>query len=102
MEVISDDCLGRKAPGLRDASVKKPGSFLLESPSSFGLPGHNSTVLTLAFPPSLLLYQGLQDECQYLLQPQLIVRRLLDVAVLVPGRPSEQTLSAHNRSALYK
>ncbi|XP_059781044.1 transmembrane protein 8B isoform X4 [Balaenoptera ricei] len=46
--------------------------------------------------------QGLQDECQYLLQPQLIVRRLLDVAVLVPGRPSEQTLSLHNRSALYK
>ncbi|XP_032333853.1 transmembrane protein 8B isoform X2 [Camelus ferus] len=45
---------------------------------------------------------GLQDECQYLLQPQLIVRRLLDVAVLVPGRPSEQTLSPHNRSALYK
>ncbi|KAM5258384.1 transmembrane protein 8B isoform 6-T6 [Hipposideros larvatus] len=46
--------------------------------------------------------KGLQDECQYLLQPQLIVRRLLDVAVLVPGRPSEQTLSPHNRSALYK
>ncbi|XP_028349624.1 transmembrane protein 8B isoform X10 [Physeter macrocephalus] len=46
--------------------------------------------------------RGLQDECQYLLQPQLIVRRLLDVAVLVPGRPSEQTLSLHNRSALYK
>ncbi|XP_036710706.1 transmembrane protein 8B isoform X5 [Balaenoptera musculus] len=46
--------------------------------------------------------EGLQDECQYLLQPQLIVRRLLDVAVLVPGRPSEQTLSLHNRSALYK
>ncbi|KAK2119972.1 hypothetical protein P7K49_001358 [Saguinus oedipus] len=45
---------------------------------------------------------GLQDECQYLLQPQLIVRRLLDVAVLVPGRPSEQILSPHNRSALYK
>ena len=52
--------------------------------------------------PPLLVPQGLQDECQYLLQPQLIVRRLLDVAVLVPGRPSEQTLSAHNRSALYK
>ncbi|KAF6328276.1 transmembrane protein 8B [Rhinolophus ferrumequinum] len=53
---------------------------------------------------SLSLAQGLglQDECQYLLQPQLIVRRLLDVAVLVPGRPSEQTLSLHNRSALYK
>ncbi|XP_045051088.1 transmembrane protein 8B isoform X5 [Desmodus rotundus] len=49
-----------------------------------------------------LTTQGLQDECQYLLQPQLIVRRLLDVAVLVPGRPSEQTLSPHNRSALYK
>nr|XP_020832779.1 transmembrane protein 8B isoform X3 [Phascolarctos cinereus] len=45
---------------------------------------------------------GLHDECQYLLQPQLIVRRLLDVAVLVPGRPSEQTLSSHNRSALFK
>ncbi|XP_061056234.1 transmembrane protein 8B isoform X3 [Eubalaena glacialis] len=52
--------------------------------------------------PPLLVSQGLQDECQYLLQPQLIVRRLLDVAVLVPGRPSEQTLSLHNRSALYK
>lgn len=50
----------------------------------------------------LFLFQGLQDECQYLLQPQLIVRRLLDVAVLVPGHPSEQTLSSHNRSALYK
>ncbi|GAB5579901.1 transmembrane protein 8B isoform X3 [Prionailurus iriomotensis] len=48
-----------------------------------------------------LFHEGLQDECQYLLQPQLIVRRLLDVAVLVPGRPSEQTLSPHNRSALY-
>ncbi|XP_027259022.1 transmembrane protein 8B isoform X7 [Cricetulus griseus] len=51
---------------------------------------------------SLVQGLGLQDECQYLLQPQLIVRRLLDVAVLVPGRPSEQTLSPHNRSALYK
>lgn len=59
-------------------------------------------VFSLLPPSPLLLSQGLQDECQYLLQPQLIVRRLLDVAVLVPGRPSEQTLSPHNLSALYK
>jgi hypothetical protein len=59
-------------------------------------------LLSLPLPLPLLLSQGLQDECQYLLQPQLIVRRLLDVAVLVPGRPSEQTLSSHNRSTLYK
>lgn len=59
-------------------------------------------VLSVLSPHHCFLSQGLQDECQYLLQPQLIVRRLLDVAVLVPGRPSEQTLSLHNRSALYK
>lgn len=72
------------------------------SPTSFYLPCFSSSLAVSPLPPPLLLSQGLQDECQYLLQPQLIVRRMLDVAVLVPGRPSEQTLSPHNHSALYK
>ncbi|KAM7094121.1 transmembrane protein 8B isoform 3-T4 [Molossus nigricans] len=74
------------------------GIFNVSSP----LPG--DWFLAAHLPPAHghISVKGLQDECQYLLQPQLIVRRLLDVAVLVPGRPSEQTLSPHNRSALYK
>uniref|UniRef100_G3T0H2 Transmembrane protein 8B n=1 Tax=Loxodonta africana TaxID=9785 RepID=G3T0H2_LOXAF len=74
------------------------GIFNVSSP----LPGDWFLAAHLPQAHGHISVKGLQDECQYLLQPQLIVRRLLDVAVLVPGRPSEQTLSSHNRSALYK
>ncbi|KAM9083327.1 transmembrane protein 8B isoform 6-T6 [Megaptera novaeangliae] len=74
------------------------GIFNVSSP----LPGDWFLAAHLPRAHGHISVKGLQDECQYLLQPQLIVRRLLDVAVLVPGRPSEQTLSLHNRSALYK
>ncbi|XP_063465835.1 transmembrane protein 8B isoform X1 [Symphalangus syndactylus] len=74
------------------------GIFNVSSP----LPGDWFLAAHLPQAHGHISVKGLQDECQYLLQPQLIVRRLLDVAVLVPGRPSEQTLSPHNRSALYK
>ncbi|XP_028349621.1 transmembrane protein 8B isoform X6 [Physeter macrocephalus] len=74
------------------------GIFNVSSP----LPGDWFLAAHLPRTHGHISVKGLQDECQYLLQPQLIVRRLLDVAVLVPGRPSEQTLSLHNRSALYK
>ncbi|XP_012909211.1 transmembrane protein 8B isoform X6 [Mustela putorius furo] len=74
------------------------GIFNVSSP----LPGDWFLAAHLPQAHGHISVKGLQDECQYLLQPQLIIRRLLDVAVLVPGRPSEQTLSAHNRSALYK
>ncbi|KAB1279685.1 Transmembrane protein 8B [Camelus dromedarius] len=73
------------------------GIFNISSP----LPGDWFLAAHLPQAHGHISVKGLQDECQYLLQPQLIVRRLLDVAVLVPGRPSEQTLSPHNRSALY-
>ncbi|XP_016043516.1 transmembrane protein 8B isoform X3 [Erinaceus europaeus] len=74
------------------------GIFNVSSP----LPGDWFLAAHLPQTHGHISVKGLQDECQYLLQPQLIVRRLLDVAVLVPGRPSEQTLSSHNRSALFK
>ncbi|XP_012380144.1 transmembrane protein 8B isoform X3 [Dasypus novemcinctus] len=74
------------------------GIFNVSSP----LPGDWFLAAHLPQAHGHISVKGLQDECQYLLQPQLIVRRLLDVAVLVPGRPSEQTLSPHNHSALYK
>uniref|UniRef100_A0A8C3VQ76 Transmembrane protein 8B n=1 Tax=Catagonus wagneri TaxID=51154 RepID=A0A8C3VQ76_9CETA len=74
------------------------GIFNVSSP----LPGDWFLAAHLPQAHGHISVKGLQDECQYLLQPQLIIRRLLDVAVLVPGRPSEQTLSSHNRSALYK
>lgn len=95
----------RKDPELRETTVVAPEAG---GPEEVRPPPQGAGCLALGAPYSLsppttpLLSQGLQDECQYLLQPQLIVRRLLDVAVLVPGRPSEQTLSPHNRSALYK
>ncbi|XP_042554400.1 transmembrane protein 8B isoform X1 [Dipodomys spectabilis] len=74
------------------------GIFNVSSP----LPGDWFLAAHLPQAHGHISVKGLQDECQYLLQPQLIIRRLLDVAVLVPGRPSEQTLSLHNHSALYK
>ncbi|XP_055972987.1 transmembrane protein 8B [Sorex fumeus] len=74
------------------------GIFNVSSP----LPGDWFLAAHLPQAHGHISVKGLQDECQYLLQPQLIVRRLLDVAVLVPGRPSEQTLSPHNHSTLYK
>ncbi|KAM6170070.1 transmembrane protein 8B [Rhynchocyon petersi] len=74
------------------------GIFNVSSP----LPGDWFLAAHLPQAHGHISVKGLQDECQYLLQPQLIIRRLLDVAVLVPSRPSEQTLTSHNRSALYK
>lgn len=52
--------------------------------------------------PTLLLVQGLYEECQYLFQPQLIVQRLVNIAVLYPGHITEQIMASHNRSCLYK
>lgn len=51
---------------------------------------------------TVLLVQGLYEECQYLFQPQLIVQRLVNIAVLYPGHITEQTIGSHNRSCLYK
>lgn len=48
------------------------------------------------------LVQGLYEECQYLFQPQLIVQRLVNIAVLYPGHVTEQSMAPHNRSCLYK
>lgn len=60
----------------------------------------------LGTPPApmltVLLAQGLYEECQYLFQPQLIVQRLVNIAVLYPGYASEQSMAPHNRSCLYK
>lgn len=95
----------RKDPALRPQSwpwEQEARGGLFPMHSTCCLPRLSALVLSVPSPHHCFLSQGLQDECQYLLQPQLIVRRLLDVAVLVPGRPSEQTLSLHNRSALYK
>uniref|UniRef100_A0A8I5TMD6 Transmembrane protein 8B n=1 Tax=Pongo abelii TaxID=9601 RepID=A0A8I5TMD6_PONAB len=91
-------CLPKSLP------LVPPSLILCPSPSLYSSLGFSCRQPYCCCCCSLSLAQGLglQDECQYLLQPQLIVRRLLDVAVLVPGRPSEQTLSPHNRSALYK
>ncbi|KAI6058053.1 Transmembrane protein 8B isoform X1 [Aix galericulata] len=47
-------------------------------------------------------FGGLYEECQYLFQPQLIVQRLVNIAVLYPGYASEQSMAPHNRSCLYK
>lgn len=51
---------------------------------------------------TVLLAQGLYEECQYLFQPQLIVQRLVNIAVLYPGYVTEQSMAPHNRSCLYK
>lgn len=51
---------------------------------------------------TVLLAQGLYEECQYLFQPQLIVQRLVNIAVLYPGYITEQSMAPHNRSCLYK
>lgn len=51
---------------------------------------------------TVLLVQGLYEECQYLFQPQLIVQRLVNIAVLYPGYVTEQSMAPHNRSCLYK
>lgn len=51
---------------------------------------------------TVLLVQGLYEECQYLFQPQLIVQRLVNIAVLYPGFVTEQSMGPHNRSCLYK
>ena len=50
----------------------------------------------------VLPFQGLYEECQYLFQPQLIVQRLIGIAVLYPGYFIDQMIPVHNRSALYK
>lgn len=61
-----------------------------------GVPRASHPVLTV------LLVQGLYEECQYLFQPQLIVQRLVNIAVLYPGYVTEQSMAPHNRSSLYK
>ena len=69
-------------------------------------PGQVSQVGTVPRAPcpllTVLLVQGLYEECQYLFQPQLIVQRLVNIAVLYPGYVTEQSMAPHNRSCLYK
>ncbi|XP_028917285.1 transmembrane protein 8B isoform X1 [Ornithorhynchus anatinus] len=74
------------------------GVFNISSP----LPGDWFLAAHLPKDQGRISVKGLHDECQYLFQPQLIVQRLLGVAVLVPGLLVEQSISPHNRSALYK
>lgn len=64
-----------------------------------GVPSGSLCPLPCADSP---LVQGLYEECQYLFQPQLIVQRLVNIAVLYPGHVTEQSMAPHNRSCLYK
>lgn len=66
-----------------------------------GVPSGGSALCPLPCDDSPLL-QGLYEECQYLFQPQLIVQRLVNIAVLYPGHVTEQSMAPHNRSCLYK
>lgn len=66
-----------------------------------GVPSKGNALCRLPSADSALV-QGLYEECQYLFQPQLIVQRLVNIAVLYPGHVTEQSMAPHNRSCLYK
>nr|XP_032629395.1 post-GPI attachment to proteins factor 6-like [Chelonoidis abingdonii] len=74
------------------------GVFNITSP----LPGDWFLAAHLPKDEGKISIKGLYEECQYLFQPQLIVQRLVGIAVLYPGYVSTQTIAPHNRSSLYK
>uniref|UniRef100_A0A8B9EIU2 Transmembrane protein 8B n=1 Tax=Anser cygnoides TaxID=8845 RepID=A0A8B9EIU2_ANSCY len=96
----------------RDTAV--PGSFALTL--TWTLPNRTTGVFNVTSPlpgdwflaahlpkdEGKISVKGLYEECQYLFQPQLIVQRLVNIAVLYPGYASEQSMGPHNRSCLYK
>ncbi|XP_067399679.1 transmembrane protein 8B [Emydura macquarii macquarii] len=96
----------------RDTAV--PGSFALTL--TWSLPNRTTGVFNITSPlpgdwflaahlpkeAGKISVKGLYDECQYLFQPQLIVQRLVGIAVLYPGYLSAHSLAPHNRSSLYK
>ncbi|XP_050799530.1 transmembrane protein 8B [Gopherus flavomarginatus] len=96
----------------RDTAV--PGSFTLTL--TWSLPNRTTGVFNITSPlpgdwflaahlpkdEGKISVKGLYEECQYLFQPQLIVQRLVGIAVLYPGYVSTQTIAPHNRSSLYK
>ncbi|XP_030322710.1 transmembrane protein 8B [Calypte anna] len=96
----------------RDTAV--PGSFALTL--TWTLPNRTTGVFNVTSPlpgdwflaahlpkdEGKISVKGLYEECQYLFQPQLIVQRLVNIAVLYPGYVTEQSMAPHNRSCLYK
>ncbi|CAM5112379.1 unnamed protein product [Eretmochelys imbricata] len=96
----------------RDTAV--PGSFTLTL--TWSLPNRTTGVFNITSPlpgdwflaahlpkdEGKISVKGLYEECQYLFQPQLIVQRLVGIAVLYPGYISAQSIAPHNRSSLYK
>uniref|UniRef100_A0A674HM73 Transmembrane protein 8B n=1 Tax=Taeniopygia guttata TaxID=59729 RepID=A0A674HM73_TAEGU len=96
----------------RDTAV--PGSFALTL--TWTLPNRTTGVFNVTSPlpgdwflaahlpkdEGKISVKGLYEECQYLFQPQLIVQRLVNIAVLYPGHVTEQSMAPHNRSCLYK
>nr|XP_009941007.1 PREDICTED: transmembrane protein 8A-like [Opisthocomus hoazin] len=96
----------------RDTAV--PGSFALTL--TWTLPNRTTGVFNVTSPlpgdwflaahlpkdEGKISVKGLYEECQYLFQPQLIVQRLVNIAVLYPGYVTEQSMGPHNRSCLYK
>ncbi|NWQ82103.1 TMM8A factor, partial [Columbina picui] len=96
----------------RDTAV--PGSFALTL--TWTLPNRTTGVFNVTSPlpgdwflaahlpkdEGKISVKGLYEECQYLFQPQLIVQRLVNIAVLYPGFVTEQSMGPHNRSCLYK
>ncbi|XP_068782036.1 post-GPI attachment to proteins factor 6 isoform X1 [Struthio camelus] len=96
----------------RDTAV--PGSFALTL--TWTLPNRTTGVFNVTSPlpgdwflaahlpkdEGKISVKGLYEECQYLFQPQLIVQRLVSIAVLYPGYVTEQSMAPHNRSCLYK
>ncbi|KAG7270406.1 hypothetical protein CRUP_009127, partial [Coryphaenoides rupestris] len=73
------------------------GAFNVTSP----LPGDWFLAAHLPKDEGKISVKGLYEECQYLFQPQLIVQRLIGIAVLYPGYFIDQMIPIHNRSALY-
>ncbi|XP_049618225.1 transmembrane protein 8B [Syngnathus scovelli] len=74
------------------------GAFNVTSP----LPGDWFLAAHLPKDEGKISVKGLSEECQYLFQPQLIIQRLVGIAVLYPGYFIDQMIPARNRSALYK
>ncbi|XP_010288286.1 PREDICTED: transmembrane protein 8A-like, partial [Phaethon lepturus] len=96
----------------RDTAV--PGSFTLTL--TWTLPNRTTGVFNVTSPlpgdwflaahlpkdEGKISVKGLYKECQYLFQPQLIVQRLVNIAVLYPGYVTKQSMAPHNHSCLYK
>ncbi|XP_074424648.1 post-GPI attachment to proteins factor 6-like isoform X8 [Larus michahellis] len=96
----------------RDTAV--PGSFTLTL--TWTLPNRTTEVFNVTSPlpgdwflaahlpkdEGKISVKGLYEECQYLFQPQLIVQRMVNIAVLYPGYFTKQSMAPHNHSCLYK